>query len=134
MLLRSGETYSSNTVQFRFLLLQQINNELFKYHSYYWIFERILDLIKVTGIATVDQTSAQQYQKTIAPTVTSILNLINPYKKADEERSRRNAQDDIKKRNFLSMLDMENPDGFSSLADLQDSLRKVKQCMIAEGK
>lgn len=134
MLLRSGETYSSNTVQFRFLLLQQINNELFKYHSYYWIFERILDLIKVTGIATVDQTSAQQYQKTIAPTVTSILNLINPYKKADEERSRRNAQDDIKKRNFLFMLDMENPDGFSSLADLQDSLRKVKQCMIAEGK
>lgn len=134
MLLRSGETYSSNTVQFRFLLLQQINSELFKYHSYYWIFERILDLIRVTGIATVDQTSAQQYQKTIAPTVTNILNLINPYKKADEERSRRNAQDDIKKRNFLSMLDMENPDGFSSLADLQESLRKVKQCIIAEGK
>lgn len=133
MLLRSGETYSSNTVQFRFLLLQQINNDLFKYHSYYWIFERILDLIRVTGIATVDQNSAQQYQKAVAPTITNVLDLINPYKKANEERSRKNAQDDIKKRNFLSMLDTENPNGFSSLADLQESLRKVKQSIAAEG-
>lgn len=132
MLLRSGVMYSSNTVEFRFLLIHKLHEETFRYYKHHWLFDRILDLIHVTGIATVDKNSASQYQKSVAPTATAIADLVNPFKKYEEERELKNKRDDLKKREFLDMLSEENPDGFSSLSDIHASLNKIKQAMATE--
>ena len=94
----------------------------------------MLDLIHVTGMDTVEKNSASQYQKTSSEASKFILDFINPFKKYEEDKKLKNTQDDIKKRELLDMLENENPDGFSSLADLHASLKKVKQALASEDK
>lgn len=85
-------------------------------------------------MATVEKNSASQYQKQVAEASKFVLDFINPFKQYEEDKKLKNTQDDIKKREFLDMLDGENPNGFSSLADLHESLKKVKQALASEEK
>lgn len=94
----------------------------------------MLDLIHVTGIATVDENSASRYQKTLKKPTDEILDMINPFKELNEQRKLQEQENDIKKREFLNMLDEESPNGFSSLADLQKTLHKVKEAFATEEK
>lgn len=98
------------------------------------MFGRILDLIHVSGIATVDENSATRYQKSLENPTNEILNMINPFKELEKQRKLQEQENDIKKREFLNMLDEESPNGFSSLADLQKTLHKVKEAFATEEK
>lgn len=132
--MQSGVMYAVNTVECRFLLLHNVQKRAYNYYSTQWMFSRMLDLIHVTGMETVEKNSASQYQKTVAEASKFVLDFINPFKQFEEDRKLKATQDDLKKREFLDMLDGENPNGFSSLADLHASLKKVKQALASEEK
>lgn len=134
MLMQSGVMYSSDTIEFRLLLIHNIRKQAYRYYSTQWAFSRMLDLIHVAGMETVEKNSASQYQKTVTEASKFILDFINPFKKLEEDKKLKNTQDDLKKRELLDLLDGENPDGFSSLADLRASLKKVKQALASEEK
>lgn len=119
--------YSTHTVEFRYLLLHKTMQSAFRYYSTQWMFGRILDLIHVSGISTVDENAAARYQKNLEKPTNEILNMINPFKEYEAERRVQERENDVKKRKFLDMLTDENPNGFTSLDDLQKSLQKVKE-------
>lgn len=119
--------YATNSLEFRLLLMHNIKQERFAYHSAQWLFGRVMDLIQATGIGTIDSNSAKQYQQSVAPVTEQVLDIINPYKKHKEACELRNREDDAKKLEFVNMLTNEKPNGFASLAELRDSLKKIKQ-------
>lgn len=125
MLLRSGEQFSTFTVQGRFLAYHLNTRALYEYYSARWMFDRFVDLITVCGFSTVDQGSSQNYTKNVTAARDSVLDIIKPDKSREAQENLKMVQDDVKKRDFLDKIGELRPEGFKSLNDLKASLGRL---------
>ena len=127
MLLRSGEQFSTYTVQGRYLALHFYKRDLFNYYSSIWKFDRLIDLIVVAGMRTVEESSSKHYAKNVGETKDMILDMINPQRVERDRAREAAAKDDEKKKAFLDIISAERPEGFKSLDDLKASISRLAQ-------
>lgn len=133
LLLSSGEQYSTFTVQGRYLALHVMQRDLYGYFSSKWMMDRLIDLVMVSGSATMEQGSLKKYEESVSASRDAILDYINPFRKQKKQAEVRSKQDTVRRRELIERITEERPRGFSSLDDIRASLGKIIQNMQGMG-
>lgn len=123
--MRSGVAYSTFSVQGRFLAYGLQIREVYEYNTRRWLSSRLLDMIHVCSLGTVDQTNAKQFMDKLHEIENTVFEIADPFKRYKISVKQMQQKDDEAKQQFIKALSESRPDGFGSLAEIKKNMKKL---------
>ena len=120
-------------MQGRYLALHVMQHDLFNYFSAKWMMDRMIDMVMVSGSATMEQASLKKYEESVSTSRDAILDYISPFKKQRAQAEAKSKRETALKREIIERITEERPGGFKSLDDIRASLGKIMQNMQGMG-
>lgn len=120
-------------MQGRYLALHVMQHDLFSYFSAKWMMDRMIDMVMVSGSATMEQSSLRKYEESVSTSRDAILDYISPFKKQRKQAEAQSKRETALKRELIERISEERPKGFSSLDDIRASIGKIMQTMQGMG-